>query len=372
MHSLSMEQAKRIWIRAQKLDQREPFGKNSEAVKAAVEHLGYVQIDTIHVIERCHHHILFTRIPQYKREDLRKAQSEEKSIFEYWTHALSLVPTKDYPFFASAMKRTEKNPGSWFQSVTKEEWKKVFQLVKKEGPISIREINDDELKEKKHPWASKKPSKKALELGFYTGKLVVSERIGMLKKYDLTCRHFGWKAAPKAVSEKQRMEYQLSRALRSQGIVSLDSICHLNPKLKPGLLSLIQAHEKTGALVPVKIQNAPMHWARPETLIKLEQPSLVHILSPFDPLTIQRKRLKQFFGYDHKFEAYLPKEKRRLGYFALPVLLEDRIVAVIDLKTDRAQKKLLMQKWTWLEKSARNKLRIESELDRFEKFQLEG
>jgi uncharacterized protein YcaQ len=105
-------------------------------------------------------------------------------------------------------------------------------------------------------------------------------------------------------------------------------------------------------------------------------PELVHILSPFDPLIIQRKRTKLFFGYDHKFEAYLPKEKRQFGYFALPVLVGDRIVAALDLKTDRQNRKLLMQKWTWVgdgaKKGTRKELkpRIEEELGRFEKFQL--
>ena len=99
---------------------------------------------------------------------------------------------------------------------------------------------------------------------------------------------------------------------------------------------------------------------------------LVHILSPFDPLINQRKRLHLFFDYEHRFEAYVPKEKRVFGYFAQPVLVGDEIVAVLDLKTDREREKLLVQKWTWLRKDRRKELRrkIESELDRFERFQL--
>ena len=85
----------------------------------------------------------------------------------------------------------------------------------------------------------------------------------------------------------------------------------------------------------------------------------MHILSPFDPLIIQRKRTKLFFGYDHKFEAYLPKEKRQFGYFALPVLVGDRIVAALDLKTDRQNRKLLMQKWTWVGDGAKRAARKE-------------
>ena len=105
-------------------------------------------------------------------------------------------------------------------------------------------------------------------------------------------------------------------------------------------------------------------------------PDLVHILSPFDPLIIQRKRTNLIFGYNHLFEAYVPKAKRKLGYFALPVLVGDEIVAALDLKTDRQVKKLLMQKWTWVgqgkKTAGRKELKrvIEEELDRFERFQL--
>ena len=98
---LTKSQARRIWLRAQRLDTTAPFGDGPEATRAAVEHLGYVQIDTINVIERCHHHILYTRIPGYRREHLRQAQSVDKTVFEYWTHALSYVPTRDLRFFVA-------------------------------------------------------------------------------------------------------------------------------------------------------------------------------------------------------------------------------------------------------------------------------
>ncbi len=102
----------------------------------------------------------------------------------------------------------------------------------------------------------------------------------------------------------------------------------------------------------------------------------MHILSPFDPLVIQRKRSELFFGYGHRFEAYVPKQKRLFGYFALPVLVGDEIVAAIDLKTDRRERKLLLQQWSWVGSAARRgarkelKRRIEQELHRFEQFQL--
>lgn len=100
---ISKTTAKDIWIQAQKLNVPSPFGKGPAAVTAAIQHLGYVQIDTISVIERCHHHILYNRIPNYKLADLHYAQAKDKTVFEYWTHALSYLPTIDFKFFAAQM-----------------------------------------------------------------------------------------------------------------------------------------------------------------------------------------------------------------------------------------------------------------------------
>src|SRR3954451_4507378 len=113
-HPLTKAAAKRIWLRAQRLTTPAPFGDGPEATRAAVEHLGYVQIDTINVIERCHHHILFTRIPGYQRAHLHQAQSVDKTVFEYWTHALSYVPTRDMRFYVGAMKRDWQRRSTWF------------------------------------------------------------------------------------------------------------------------------------------------------------------------------------------------------------------------------------------------------------------
>ncbi len=162
--------------------------------------------------------------------------------------------------------------------------------------------------------------------------------------------------------------------------MSLDSICHLDAPSKAAIRRLIEARVRRKELVPVALEGAGKqeHWARPEALedTGANASELVHILSPFDPLIIQRKRTHLFFDYEHRFEAYVPKEKRRFGYFALPVLVGEDIVAALDLKTDRKSRKLLMQKWNWVGSGAARaarrdlKRRIEEELHRFERFQL--
>ncbi|MGC2776685.1 MAG: winged helix DNA-binding domain-containing protein, partial [Bradyrhizobium sp.] len=270
----------------------------------------------------------------------------------------------------------------WLKTVKPEDMRKVMRLIRQGGALTIRDIDDDVLTEKEHLWASRKPSKRALQLGFYEGVLTIAGRDGMLKTYDLTTRHFGWERLPKAATEREVAAYLLDRGLRAQGVVSLDSLCHLNASAKTQVRRIVDARVRRGELVPVALEGAGKqeHWAEPgalEAAIEIS-PERVHILSPFDPLIIQRKRTQAFFDYAHRFEAYVPKEKRQFGYFALPVLVGDEIVAALDLKADRQAGKLLMQKWTWVGhgRAARGearkdlKRRIEDELHSFQRFQL--
>jgi energy-coupling factor transporter ATP-binding protein EcfA2 len=200
---------------------------------------------------------------------------------------------------------------------------------------------------------------------------------------------------PQARTTKQQARIQRAGALASEvsGLGARNRTSTVDLDFQAGDAAggtrarrLIEARVRRGELAPVALEGAGKqeHWARPEVLelngsapAGEEDAGLVHILSPFDPLVIQRKRTELFFDYGHRFEAYLPKEKRLFGYFALPVLVGNDIVAAIDLKTDRQNKKLLMQKWSWVGKGAGRgaqrkdyKRRIEEALDRFERFQL--
>jgi uncharacterized protein YcaQ len=377
---LTTTQARQIWLRAQRLDERTPFGEGAQAVADATAHLGYVQIDTINVIERCHHHILFR--PAF-RPTAAPISARPRASTEACSNTGPMrCPTFHRTISASSCRRcasTGAKGTDGSPSVKPADTRKVMRLVRA-GPLTIRDIEDDVLTEKEHLWQSRKPSKRALQLAFYTGTVTISERQGMLKTYELMTRHFGWDKLPKPASAKDITAYLLDRALRSQGVVSLDSVCHLDAPSKKAVARLIAARVRRGELVPVAIDGAKQeHWAAPAVLEaggEGPSPDLVHILSPFDPLIIQRKRTNLIFGYNHLFEAYVPKAKRKLGYFALPVLVGDEIVAALDLKTDRQARKLLMQKWTWVgegrKTAGRKELKrvIEEELDRFARFQL--
>jgi uncharacterized protein YcaQ len=379
--TLSKAQARRLWLRAQKLDSHAPFGGGPQATPAAVQHLGYVQIDTINVIERCHHHILYTRIPDYRREHLHQAQTIDKTVFEYWGHALAYLPSADFRFHVRDMRNYTASRHPWLRGTRAEQMRAMVARIRRNGPLTIRDIEDEVLVEKIGAWMSRKPSKAVLQLAFNKGQLTISERVGMLKTYELTTRHFGWKRLPPAARASETTNYVIDRALSSQGLVSIESACHLDAPSKPAVRRVIESRTRRGELIPVEFPGSGQtrHWARPETLAAIvdnaganDPGEWVHILSPFDPLIIQRKRLALFFDYQHRFEAYVPKDKRVFGYFACPVLVGTEIVAALDLKTDRARQKLLIQKWTWVGKGAARAHRklIEPALHRFERFQL--
>lgn len=373
---LTRAQARRIWLHAQRLDSVAPFGNGPAAVPAAVQHLGYVQIDTIHVIERSHHHILYSRIPEYRREHLHQAQTLDKTVFEYVAHALAYLPTADFRYFVRDMRQYSPHRNSLLGPIPAADLRAMLARIRRNGALTIRDIKDEELVEKVHAWASRKPSKRVLEAAFYKGLLTIGSRAGMLKTYELTTRHFGWRRLPPAATIAQTGHYLLDRALRSQGVVSIESACYMDASSKPLVRGLIDSRVRGGELLAVNIDTAPtaQHWIRPEVLEERREDTqeAVHILSPFDPLIIQRKRLALFFDYQHLFEAYVPKHKRQFGYFACPVLAGDEIVAALDLKTDRERRRMLVQKWTWVGRGSarRHKRVVEEALHAFERFQL--
>src|SRR5207247_7328295 len=199
------------------------------------------------------------------------------------------------------MKRFRQDRSPWFAAVKKEDLRRVLALLRKQGVLTIRDIDDDVLLEKEHPWASRKPSKRALQMAFYQGAVTISQRTGMLKTYELTSRHFGWQRPPKPASEREVLNYLLDRALRSQGVVSVDSACYLDAPRKPAMRRLIETRMRRKELVSVELEGTGklQHWARPEALDAALDPAQerVHILSHFDQLILQRERLLIIFGY---------------------------------------------------------------------------
>ena len=272
------------------------------------------------------------------------------------------------------MKRYRAAPPSWYAGGDATEYKALLRRIRDDGALSIRDIDDDVLVEKTHPWASRKPSKLLLGLGFFVGDLAISRRSGIVKTYELADRHFGWPPRPRPASQTQVFEYILNRSIKAQGVVSLNSICHGNLGAKSQVAPLIKKAVRRRQLVPVHIDGFEkvQHWVAPAELDdNVVEQKRVHILSPFDPLIIQRKQLRAFFAYEHRFEAYVPAADVCSGILLCLYLVGDEVVAAIDLKSDRQARKLLVRNWTWIvSKRLGLKAAIDEELARFERFQL--
>ena len=195
--ALSRSKARRIWLRAQRLDERAPFGAGPEATRAAVEHLGYVQIDTINVIERCHHHILFTRIPGLSARPPAAGADRRQDGVRVLDACALVRADRGHAVLPRRHEARLAAPQRLVFGRQPQDLRKVLARIRKARRLTIRDIDDDVLVEKYHLWASRKPSKRALQLAFYRGLVTVSQRAGMLKTYELTSRHFGWERPPK-------------------------------------------------------------------------------------------------------------------------------------------------------------------------------
>ncbi len=359
---LSLEYTRRALLRAQLLDGRTELPEGKEGVARVIEKLGYVQIDTIAVIERAHHHTLWTRRPDYDPEMLHKLQAHDRRVFEYWGHAMSYLPMSDYRFCLPKMRNFE-NPMSRWAKERLERYghltEAVLERIREEGPLSSK---DFELPPGKRSgsWWNWKPAKAALEILFWKGDLMIAERRNFTKIYDLTERVLPGDIDASYPSDDEIGHFLVRRALTAYGIAGGREIrAFMNPEAARD--SHIQAAGKdviagslndlleTGEVVPVKIEGNEGNdfFALSGTLGAYvpggSDPRPVFLLSPFDNLVIQRERTNRFFGFDYALECYTPVARRKYGYFSLPILWGDRLVGRLDPKSDKRKRTLLVR-----------------------------
>ncbi|MCR9276738.1 MAG: winged helix DNA-binding domain-containing protein [Pseudomonadaceae bacterium] len=314
-----------------------PFGRGLPACQKALEHIGYVQIDTISVIERAHHHVMYNRVPNYDPSMLNKL-IQNRRAFEYWFHAAAYLPMRDYRF---ALPRMNAYSGKELRAHGN---KKVLAQVRKridsEGPLMAREFDGNG-----HPssgWWNWKPAKRALEQLFMAGELMVSERVGFQKRFDLRERVLPDDIDTSMPSAEEEAAHLLDVHLRSHALVSLKTITHLrrSKPLREAVKNLVDARLAGGDLTEVKIEGGETFVTEAD-LPDSRQPAApkrVQLLSPFDNSTIHRHRLESLWQFDYLFECYVPKAKRVYGYFSLPVLYADEFIGMVDLKADRSKR----------------------------------
>jgi uncharacterized protein YcaQ len=332
---LSLEQAQSLALSHQGL--LNPVSEKSRtSTLQTIENLGYVQIDTLAVIARAHHHTLWSRQPRYKENELNQLL-EQKQIFEYWSHAASYLPMSDYRFSLPQKKAYESGKSHWF-SQDKKMKKFVLDRIKAEGALQSKDFEFK--REGPGNWYEWKPAKRALEQLFMEGRLMVEKRQGFQKVYNLTERILPSGTSTLVPTEKEMAEYLIRKAIQAHGIVTESEITYLRNPFKTAVSKALKYFLKSGALSEVKIEGLekPYYIDAVNTLNVKSNKGSIHFLSPFDNLVIQRKRIQQLFGFDYMIECYLPESKRKYGYFTLPVLYNNGFVARFDPKADRATK----------------------------------
>jgi len=338
--------ARRILLESQGLLTPRARWTGKSGALAAIEHLGYVQIDTIHIVERAHHHILFNRVEGYSPAHLRELQETDRRIFEYWTHALSYVPVRDYRYFLPLMADVRGGSMGWYNPRPTAWIRKVLARIDAEGPLGVSDF-EERVRKKKHLWAGVKVAKRALERLKYEGELTVAARRGFEKVYDLTSRMHPEVSALAKPSPEEMHAYHAERAGRSFGIFTAENALHLRKKKTQAELDrYLEKNRRALGLREIRIEGSPARRWIAERCLEPgaipEAPSAAHILSPFDPILIQRKILKDFFGWDYTLECYVPQPKRKFGYFCLPILWGDRIIGRMDAKANRPTRELLI------------------------------
>jgi uncharacterized protein YcaQ len=334
----TLKQLQRATLESQKLTQNAPFGKGKNAVLNALEHLGYIQIDTLSVVERAHHHTLWTRIPDYKTTYLDDLVTEHK-VFEYWFHAASYLPMKDYRFVLPQMLGVKQNGSKYYNADTKV-MQYVMDTIRAEGPK--RAIDFDSERMEAGSWWNWKPAKLALERLFMQGDLMICERKGMQKAYDLRERVLPQNIDISEPSPAEFAEYLVKTYLRAYGFTTVKQITHLKigELFRKNVNEILASMISEGTVVRINIEGMPSVFVRSDLVgNRIRKPiKIVKLLSPFDNSIIHRDRIKQLFDFDFRLECYTPQGKRQFGYFCLPILFGDTFIGRVDCKAHRKEK----------------------------------
>lgn len=362
---------KQLTLFNQGLAKTSRFAKGIDGTLQAIEHLGYVQIDTISVVERAHHHILWSRVPDYELSHLNSLVGE-RHIFEYWYHAASYLPMKDYRYALPAMMSVRKGESRYFNRGDQHLMNEILARVRAEGKIRLRDI-DKNNKKSLGNWWNTGPGRRAFEQLYMQGDLMICERNGMEKVFDLTERCLPGNIDLSMPTLYEYAQYLFNNTLRAHGAFTWKQLVHLKKNdLKETMRVVLKEQIDTSVVSAIKLENGQTLYVDVAAIEqKVGTDFGLKILSPFDNSLIHRDRLVSLFEFDYRIECYVPAAKRVYGYFCLPILYQDELVGRVDCKAHRSIKELEVIS-LHLEKTVKNKelffFELEQELKRFAAF----
>ncbi|MFF9143988.1 winged helix-turn-helix domain-containing protein [Streptomyces sp. NPDC014861] len=318
---LSAAEARRIALRAQGFlgtpDRR-------AGVRGVLRHLGQVQLDTISVLARSHELIPYARLGAVGRTAVEEAYWSEGHAFEYWSHAACVLPVEEWPLFAFRRRAYRDRP-HWHHALADGSYAKVIDQLRAEGPRTATELGGAKNKGEWWDWSD---TKIAVERALMFGEVVVTERRGWKRVYDLAERAIPEELRHDDLDDTECVRRLVRQAGEALGVGTRADIADYH-RLKAEQFDAVVADS---GLVPVAVEGwGKPAWADPAALAT--EPRGRHrttLLSPFDSLIWERARTERIFGFTHRLEAYVPKPKRVHGYFAMPVLAGGRLVGRVD------------------------------------------
>ena len=344
--SLSLAQARRLAIAAQGLAGPRPEGRaDRRHLRRVFAHVGAIQIDSVNVLARAQEVALFARLGRHPRDLLPRA-SADAELFEYWGHQASHLPVEHHRLMRWKMARAEKDMWPGLVRLQQERAgyiESIYEAVVERGPVAAGELSERTVP--KGTWWDWDHAKQALEWLFWTGRVTARRRVNdFARVYDLPERMLPATAlaAPTPTEDAARKELLVMSA-RSLGVASLTDLAHYYGQRVPRVRPLVSELVEEGKLVPVRVEDwQPVGYVLPDVRIP-RRSSTRTLLSPFDSLVWTRPRVERLFGFHYRIEIYTPAPKRRYGYYVLPFLLGEELVARLDLKADQMASRLLVR-----------------------------
>ena len=372
---LANRDARRLWLDAQCLSST-PVGRLE--LPALVQRLGFVQLDTIQVLSRAHHHILWSRNQNYREVMLDHCLGKQRLVFEHFTHDASVLPVEFYPMWQRQFRRMgERRKTAWRERLPDEsEIDAIKRRIADEGPLCTHDFEPAD-GDKREMW-QRPPHKLALDYMWYAGELATAHRRNFTKFYDLAENVIPAVWREQEIADEAQIDWLCRAAMDRLAFGTPGDIQRFwdaASRAEVGSWLSRNAEE----FVPVEVETADRSTyealAAPDIAERLQQApaptSRLRILNPFDPVIRDRARLERLFGFDYRIEIFVPAAKRQWGYYVYPLLEGDRFVGRLEARADRRAGRLHVVnlwpepgvKWT----TARGD-KLDAELDRMARF----
>jgi uncharacterized protein YcaQ len=351
--TVSLRDARRLALHAQGLASAPPRGAGPAAVAAVVERIGCLQLDPVSAVARSPLLVLFARLGPVRDTALERAAYEQRTLFDAWAHEASLVATADLPLHLWAMRSYLDSPSPRaararaFLAANTGFCDELVDELRSRGPLRARELEDRSAEPWRHGWwtdeiSGRQTIARLLHLLWVTGRIGVGHRVAGERVWDVfdRCVPPGAAAGAVVLDDDAAERAAVLRAVRMLGVARQGHVrAHFLRRRYARLPETLAALTAAGALEPVRVQGLRGDWFAAaealERLAELAPGARTVALSPFDNLLCDRARTAELFGFDHRLEIYVPADKRRWGYYVLPILHRERLVARADAVLDR-------------------------------------